>query len=409
MYTIEEYNKKIDEKYKVDTYRVIKSNDTIKDRDRIVVKCCGCGTEREVNARSFIRLVAKTDKLAAKLECPICRSKRYKDSLIRPVNTLESIQKELRDKFEVLEYTNNRNIRVICKKCGSEFISSLSVLRKSNGCINCNGHKEYTKEDLQEITNEKFGREILVKSIWNKEYKNCKKHFVTVEYAGNEYSKSVSEFLRYGIERETRRNIDALKKEISDISNGKYSIKENEYRGRHAKYHFYNVLTGYCKEISFDNFMRNPKLETSMFSKYAVSIFKELNKHHIYFEKEKSYYGIGKRRFDISIPLTGDIIEIDGEQHFYNIHRSLLKTVQSDNIKNTFCQTRGKTLLRIPYTEINNGNYIQILNLFINKNFEELLKYNVLLVYNKKIFNENTYYEPTRRSLIKLLVENLSN
>ena len=53
-----------------------KSNNIIKDRDRILVRCKGCGTIKEVNARSFIRLVAKTDKFPGKLECKICRQKR---------------------------------------------------------------------------------------------------------------------------------------------------------------------------------------------------------------------------------------------------------------------------------------------------------------------------------------------
>ena len=409
MYTIEEYNKKIDEKYKVDKFRVIESNEFIKDRDTIVVECLGCQTTKTVNARTFIRQVAKTDKLAARLECPICRAKRKERDRIRPINTLESIREELKEKFDVLSYDNNTNIKVICKKCNNSFTSSLTVLRKSNGCINCNGHKEYTIEALQEIADTKFGTGIVIKSIWQKEYSNCKKRFVTVVYDNKEYSKSVSEFLRYGITREAKRNIDSLKSEIKEISNGKYSIKENEYKGRKAKYTFYNITTGFSRKISFDNFMKNPVLESSLFSKYAIRVFRYLNKKHIYFKKEVSYYAIGKRRFDIYLPNSDSIIEIDGEQHFFDIYQGLMKTNTSDNIKNTFCQKNNKTLLRIPYTEVLNGNYKDILNLFLIHQFDDLVKYNILLIHNKKIFNENIYYAPVKSFFIKRLIENLSN
>lgn len=410
MYTIEEYNKKIDEKYKVDKFRVIESNEFIKDRDTIVIECLGCQTTKTVNARTFIRQVAKTDKLAARLECPICRAKRKEQDRIRPINTLESIREELKEKFDVLSYDNNTNIKVICKKCNNSFTSSLTVLRKSNGCINCNGHKEYTVEALQEIADTKFGKGIVIKSIWQKEYSNCKKRFVTVMYDNKEYSKSVSEFLRYGITRETKRNIDSLKSEIKEISNGKYSIKENEYNGRKAKYTFYNITTGFSRKISFDNFMKNPVLESSLFSRYTIRVFNYLNKKHVYFKTEKFFNETGRKRFDIYLPNSDSIIEIDGEQHFFDIYQGLMKTNTSDNIKNTFCQKNNKTLLRIPYTEILNDNYKDILNLFLNHQFDELVsKYNILLIHNKIIYNENTYYAPVKSFFIKRLAENLFN
>lgn len=409
MYTIKEYNKKIDEKYKVDKFRVIESDEFIKDKDTIVVECLGCQTTKNVNARTFIRQVAKTDKFAAKLECPVCRAKRKEQCRIRPINTLESIKEELKEKFDVLSYDNNTNIKVICKKCNNNFTSSLAVLRKSSGCINCNGHKEYTIESLQKISDTKFGNGILIKSIWQKEYSNCKKRFVTVIFNNKEYSKSVSEFLRYGINREAERNINSLKNKIKEISNGRYSIKENEYKGRKAKYTFYNIKTGFSRKISFDNFMKNPVLENSLFSKYAIRIFNYLNKKHVYFKTEKYFNGTGKKRFDIYLPNSDSIIEIDGEQHFFNIYQGLIKTNTSDNIKNTFCQKNNKTLLRISYTEILNDNYKDILDLFLNHQFEELIRYNILLIHNKKIFNENIYYAPVKSFLIKRLTENFFN
>ena len=412
MYTIEEYNKKIDEKYKTDKFRVFKSNTLIKGSDRIDVCCEKCGFIKNVEARSFIRIVAKTDKFAAKLECPNCREERLNNKeRKRPINTLESVSNELFEKFTVLNYINNEEVTVICKKCNNKFTGALATLRKSNGCINCNGRKMWTISDLQKESDKRFGKGIFILDIFAKEYKTCTKRFVKVKYNNKEYEKSVSEFLIYGISRESKRNIEYLKEEVANISNGKYNIKDTVYTGRKGKYTFYNVNTGYSRILTFDNFINSPVLETNIFSRYALKTFQYLNFNKIYFNKEKSFYAIGKRRFDIYLPESDSIIEIDGEQHFFNNKRNhLLETVKSDLIKNTFCKDKNKTLLRISYNEFKNDNYKKILDLFFSKDFDTLIKnYNILLIHDKKIYNENTYYEPTKSSLIKLLAENLIN
>ena len=288
---------------------------------------------------------------------------------------------------------------------------ALATLRKSNGCINCNGRKMWTISDLQKESDKRFGKGIIILDIFAKEYKTCTKRFVKVKYNNKEYEKAVSEFLIYGISRESKRNIERLKEEVVNISSGKYNIKDNVYTGRKGKYTFYNVNTGYSRVLTFDNFIKSPVLETNIFSKYTISVFKYLNKNKIYFSKEKLFKQTGKKRFDIYLPESDAIIEIDGEQHFLNNKRNhLLEIVKSDSIKNTFCKDKNKTLLRIPYTEFKNDNYKKILDLFFLKDFNTLIKnYNILLIHNKKIYNENTYYEPTKSSLLKLLAENLIN
>jgi hypothetical protein len=66
-------------------------------------------------------------------------------------------------------------------------------------------------------------------------------------------------------------------------------------------------------------------------------------------------------------------------------------------------------MLRISYLEFQKENIETIIKLFINKNFDALLNYNILLINNKHIFNEKSYYVPTKITLIQLLVENLLN
>ena len=86
--------------------------------------------------------------------------------------------------------------------------------------------------------------------------------------------------------------------------------------------------------------------------------------------------------FDFYIDGTNILIEVDGEQHFRPIYfcgkttetkrkkavKLFEETKKRDDIKNRYCESHGYNLIRIPYTEIDNGNYKNILSqLFIKE------------------------------------------
>lgn len=86
--------------------------------------------------------------------------------------------------------------------------------------------------------------------------------------------------------------------------------------------------------------------------------------------------------FDFYIANTNILIEVDGEQHFKPVYfggktseskrkraqKLFDETIKRDKIKNNFCEKNGYNLIRIPYTEIDNGNYKNILSqLFIKE------------------------------------------
>lgn len=64
-------------------------------------------------------------------------------------------------------------------------------------------------------------------------------------------------------------------------------------------------------------------------------------------------------RFDFYLPDYNTMIEYDGEQHFIPVkmwggEEGLIKRQQLDNIKNNFCKKNNINLIRIPYTQLKN-------------------------------------------------------
>lgn len=110
-------------------------------------------------------------------------------------------------------------------------------------------------------------------------------------------------------------------------------------------------------------------------SSYEEKISNWLKENNITYEREKIFEKCCYKnplRFDYYIPHLNLCIEADGEQHFGPVKfggmtweravEQFKKNKKRDSIKNTFCKAQGVGLLRIPYTEFNNSNYIQILN-----------------------------------------------
>lgn len=93
-------------------------------------------------------------------------------------------------------------------------------------------------------------------------------------------------------------------------------------------------------------------------------INKYLSLHNIEFEQEKTFDNCinpqtgCKLRFDFYLPKYNCCIEYDGEQHFFfddrhwNTKSNFIETKYRDEIKNNFCKETGITLVRIPYTEL---------------------------------------------------------
>lgn len=83
----------------------------------------------------------------------------------------------------------------------------------------------------------------------------------------------------------------------------------------------------------------------------------ELIRYGIPYEKEKTFDGckdIKKLRFDFYLPLSNEIIEIDGLQHneiieYFGGIKGYKDRIKKDNIKNDYCNKNNIKITRIPY------------------------------------------------------------
>ena len=120
------------------------------------------------------------------------------------------------------------------------------------------------------------------------------------------------------------------------------------------------------KDINFQQQAQKGRLNSFLkqqTSKKPTSIekkvYEELKKRGLLFERQ--YLVNGKFLVDAYIPSLNLIIEADGKYW-----HSLEKTVKKDKKENAYLTKCGYTLLRLPETEINNGNFINRLEGYLN-------------------------------------------
>ena len=107
-------------------------------------------------------------------------------------------------------------------------------------------------------------------------------------------------------------------------------------------------------------------------SKWEIFIYEYLTKLNINFEFQKRFQdcrnlkGSDMLPFDFYIEQLNVIIEYDGLHHFEPVkgwggEEKFKITKQNDEIKNTYCKTKGINLVRIPYT-CKKEEIVQIIN-----------------------------------------------
>lgn len=88
-----------------------------------------------------------------------------------------------------------------------------------------------------------------------------------------------------------------------------------------------------------------------------------LDDNNINYAKEFKIAELGNKRFDFAIFENNQLIrliEFDGEQHFKEAkwkREKLIRTKESDNIKNLYALKNNIPLVRIPYWELKNINF----------------------------------------------------
>lgn len=95
------------------------------------------------------------------------------------------------------------------------------------------------------------------------------------------------------------------------------------------------------------------------FSRGEDRIKDVLEDFSIEYFREHRFEHLGLKRFDFFIPSLNIAIEFDGEHHFIPVEywggsSAFARILESDNLKNSFCDQNGINLLRIPYWEFDN-------------------------------------------------------
>lgn len=98
-------------------------------------------------------------------------------------------------------------------------------------------------------------------------------------------------------------------------------------------------------------------------SKGEVEIAKYLEVNRIDYQKEFVFPTLKNSRFDFFIPSENMVIEYDGIQHYEPIshfggEEGYNQTLQRDATKNQYCLDNEITLIRLPYTQLDNINEI---------------------------------------------------
>ena len=112
-------------------------------------------------------------------------------------------------------------------------------------------------------------------------------------------------------------------------------------------------------------------------SKGEAKIYSYLSKNNYKFFKEYCFKDFPKGRYDFYLPDENVCIEFDGKQHFeYLPFFDNYDQTERDNQKNEYCIFHNITLYRIPYTDIDNIDFI-LNKIFKEKSSETIEKYKI--------------------------------
>ena len=120
-------------------------------------------------------------------------------------------------------------------------------------------------------------------------------------------------------------------------------------------------------------------------SKLETTVAILLKENNIQYIREKTYEDLrgGKFRYDFYLPKLNTIIEVNGQQHYYEVwggRTGLLKQQENDRRKISYALANKITMFTIPYWEIQNL-----------KNSKDLFQEKFLV--KDKWFNDNIWRE----------------
>lgn len=324
--------------------------------------------------------VKPQDILNKRRSCKKCKTIKMKNK--NRENFISNLKEKYNSNIELVGKFENRRTSTAfkCNLCDTEFtMYPCRVLHSEEyPCNSCKIEMGYQRKRDELVKYLKQNTHI---ELISKEYKNstdylefmclnCKGRFTTCVHTIKK--NNVTECRKCSYNRASKKDF----KEILDYVSNTDAILvscEKDYFNSHSKLRFkcecgvvYTTTWGHFHQR---NKHRCNKCSGSM-SMMERKVDDFLKMKNIPFKKEATFPDLktrnGNYRYDFLIELDNNekiLIETDGQQHFYAIDHwggkeALKRTQDSDEKKNTYALRNNIHLIRIPYWEINNIEYI---------------------------------------------------
>lgn len=286
------------------------------------------------------------------------------------------------DKYEysLVEYVNNKKkVKIICKYHGVFDQAPVKHLFRGNGCPKCASEKRgiklrLSKKDFIDRSNKSHDYKYnysLVDYNTSCDYKKIK---ILCPLHGIFEQQPSSHMNGCGCPKcaNEKNHIDKLSN-TDDFISKSIRIHKNKYEYSLVDYtNAHNKVKIICKnhglfEQSANSHLNGNGCPMCRISKGEEKIISFLDTNNIIYKKEYKFKDCKYKqvlKFDFYLPEYNMCIEYDGEQHFKKYHKwenndSKLTIRQiRDQIKTNYCENNDIRLLRIPYTELKNIDFL---------------------------------------------------
>jgi len=237
---------------------------------------------------------------------------------------------------------------------------------KGKGCIFCDNQLT-TNSMIEEKLKEKFNNKIKLKNKWNSNENHCNENIIFICEEHGEFKSTLNMLFNqnkhgckkcgdyYTSQNKLKLSEEKLKNEVKLLSNNKYTLKENTFKGvnkmatficeehgefdRKAGKVLYEgkICCPSCKGSNGELFINNFLLNNNM--KENIDYYREHKFDKLIYKRNM--------KFDFYLPKFNLLIEFDGKQHWDNKSKFYDKDgIIRDNLKDQFCKDNNLSLIR---------------------------------------------------------------